>query len=142
MAALGFHCCVGLLSSWWQGVGFSLQWFLLLQNTGSRCTGFSSCSSGAQDHRLTVVTHTGLVALWHVGSSWIRDRTCVSCIGRQILIHHHQGSPRRFTYIYMQMLVVESLMESGKKKKLRKEIDQNLSFSPIPARAANVNNST
>ena len=29
----------------------------------------------------------GSVAPWHVGSSWIRDRTQVSCIGRQILTH-------------------------------------------------------
>ena len=55
----------------------------------------------------------------------------------------NQGSPRRFTYIYMQMLTVESLVESGKKKKLSKEIDQNLSFRPIPPRAPSVcDNST
>ena len=29
----------------------------------------------------------GLVAPWHVGSSWIRDRTRVPCIGRRILNH-------------------------------------------------------
>ena len=29
----------------------------------------------------------GSVAPWHVGSSWIGDRTQVSCIGRQILTH-------------------------------------------------------
>ena len=28
-----------------------------------------------------------LVAPRHVGSSWIRDQTCVSCFGRQILYH-------------------------------------------------------
>ena len=27
---------------------FSLQWLLLLRSTGSRCTGFSSCSTQAQ----------------------------------------------------------------------------------------------
>ena len=32
---------------------------------------------------------------WHVGSSWTRDWTHVSCIGRQILLPlSHQGSPR------------------------------------------------
>ena len=31
--------------------------------------------------------HTGLVAPWHVKSSRTRARTCVPCIGRQILIH-------------------------------------------------------
>ena len=29
----------------------------------------------------------GLVAPWHVGSSWTRDGTHVPCIGRRILIH-------------------------------------------------------
>ena len=29
----------------------------------------------------------GLVAPWHVESSWTRDRTCVPCSGRHILIH-------------------------------------------------------
>ena len=31
--------------------------------------------------------HMGLVALWHVESSWTRDQTCVPCIGRQIFNH-------------------------------------------------------
>ena len=29
----------------------------------------------------------GLVAPWHVGSFWTRNRTCSSCIGRWILYH-------------------------------------------------------
>ena len=36
----------------------------------------------------------GLVALQQLGSSWTRDRTCVPCIGRQILIHCYWGSLR------------------------------------------------
>ena len=44
------------------------------------------------EHRLQVhgpqqLWHTVLVALWHVGSSQARARTCVTCIGRQILNH-------------------------------------------------------
>ena len=31
--------------------------------------------------------HTGLIAPKHVGSSWTRNRTCVSCISRWILCH-------------------------------------------------------
>ena len=31
-----------------QSTGFSLRWLLLLQSTGSRCVGFSSCSTWAQ----------------------------------------------------------------------------------------------
>ena len=65
-----------------QFTGFSLQWLLLLQSTGSRCMGFSSCGSRAQQ-----LWHTGLAALRHVGSSWARDRTRVPCIGRWILNH-------------------------------------------------------
>ena len=36
-----------------QCAGFSLQWLLLLQSTGSRHTGFSSCSSQALECRLS-----------------------------------------------------------------------------------------
>ena len=39
--------------------------------------------SGAQAQQLC----TSLVALRHVGASWLRDWTCVSCTGRQILYH-------------------------------------------------------
>ena len=48
--------------------------------------GFSSCCSRAVKHRLCS-RGLGLVALQHVGSSWIRDQTCVSSIGRRILYH-------------------------------------------------------
>ena len=74
--------------------GFSLQWLLLLQSTGSRRTGFSSCVTGAQQLWLTgsrvqaqQLWRTGLVAPRHVGSSRIRDRTRVPCIGRRFLNH-------------------------------------------------------
>ena len=46
----------------------------LLHSMGSRHVG-------------SVVVATGLVALWRVESSWIRDWTCVPCIGRCILNH-------------------------------------------------------
>ena len=48
--------------------GFSLQWLLLLQSTGSRHVGFRSCSTWAQWLR-----HMDLIALWNVGSSRVRD---------------------------------------------------------------------
>ena len=53
--------------------GFSLEWLLFSQILGSR-----AC-------RLQQLWCMGLVALWHVGSSWTRDRTHVPCIGGQIL---------------------------------------------------------
>ena len=42
----------GGYSSLWC-VGFSLRWLLLLQSTGSRHVGFSSCGSGALERRLS-----------------------------------------------------------------------------------------
>ena len=66
LAVIGLHCCTQAFSSaerqgysslWC--LGFSLWWLLLLQSTGPRSAGFSSCSTQ------------------HVGSFWTRDRTCV-----------------------------------------------------------------
>ena len=45
-------------------------------------------SRGSQGSRAQAQScYTGLVALWHVGSSCTRDQTHVSCIGRWILYH-------------------------------------------------------
>ena len=56
-------------------VGFSLQWLILLQSTGSE-----------------LVTHR-LVTPQQVGSSRAQDRTCVPCTGRQILNHWVTRTP-------------------------------------------------
>ena len=37
------------------------------------------------EHSNSAESGTGLVARWHVGSSQTGARTCVPCIGRQIL---------------------------------------------------------
>ena len=50
-------------------------WLSLLQSTSSRA------------NRLQQPWCTGLAALWDVGSSRTRDRTCVPCTGRRILNH-------------------------------------------------------
>ena len=47
----------------------------------------SSCGSLASENRLNSCGTRVPVTPQHVGSSWFRDRTCVSCIGRQILYH-------------------------------------------------------
>ena len=59
MAALGLRCCTQAFSVTASGgysslccVDYSLRWLLLLQSTGSRCTGFSSCGT-----RASVVVH-------------------------------------------------------------------------------------
>ena len=77
-----------------QCMGFSLRWLLLLRSTGSRHVRFSSCGMRAQELWLVgsrvqaqQLWSVGLVAPRHVGSSRTRDRTHVSCIGRQILNH-------------------------------------------------------
>ena len=79
------HCvCIAVcrLSLGAMSGSFSLRWLLLLWTIGSRCTGFSSCSTWAQ-----WLWHMGLVAPRHVKSFWTRDQTHVPCTGRQILNH-------------------------------------------------------
>ena len=81
-----------------QCTGFSLPRLLLSQSTGSMRVGSSSCSTCAQ-YLLFLGSRTkaqwlwciGLVAPWHVGSSWARDQTHVPCIGRHILNHWTPG---------------------------------------------------
>ena len=71
----------GLLQLWWeearlqlQSEGCSLWWRLLLWLSGSR--------AWAQQ-----LWQMGLAALRHMGSSWPRAWTHISCTGRQILYH-------------------------------------------------------
>ena len=66
---------------------FSLQCLLLLQSEGSRAHGLSSCGSRAPEHRLGSCSLWASRRPWHVGSSQIRDWTCVSCTGRHTLHH-------------------------------------------------------
>ena len=70
LAVLGLHCCAGF--SLVVVRGFSLQWLLLLQTRGSR-------------EQVQQLWCMGLVVPPHVGSSQIRDWTCVSFIGWWIL---------------------------------------------------------
>ena len=64
----------------------------------SHCSGFSWAEHRLQSAQTSPVAprlysqapqlwHMGLGALQRVGSSYIREQTCVSCIGRQILYH-------------------------------------------------------
>ena len=75
----GSSLCVGFLELWCSG--FSLRRLLLFQSSGSR------------ECKLLYLRRccTGLVAPWHVGSSWTRgqtqDRTRVLFDGRWILYH-------------------------------------------------------
>ena len=92
---LGLHCCSWAFSSCGeQG---------LLSSFGARashCSGFSCCRAQALGHRdfsscgpwvlergLGSYGTWALLASWHVGSSRIRDQTCVLCTDRQIPDH-------------------------------------------------------
>ena len=90
---LGLHCYTPTVSSLASRdcsllgcMGFSLWWLLVWRGTVSQACGLS-CGSWALEHRLDRLWCMGLVAPWHVGSSWIRDWTHASCIVRWILYH-------------------------------------------------------
>ena len=59
------------------------EWGLL----SSQCAGFSSQGTGSRAQGFTAVVAGWLRCPGHMGSSWIRDRTHVSCIGRRTLYH-------------------------------------------------------
>ena len=73
LLTVGFSCW-GALDLGHEGCSSCGAWAQQLRLAGSR----------AQVQQLWLMT---LVALWHVGSSWTRDQTHVSCIGRLILNH-------------------------------------------------------
>ena len=92
LTVLGLHCgagfCLVAASEGWSlvaALGCSLQWLLLLPQALAH--GASSVAVLGSKTQAQWLRHMGLVALRHVGSSWIRDQTSVSCIGRQILYH-------------------------------------------------------
>ena len=78
------------------GSSFLCEGFLQLWQAGatlhrgvqaSHYRGLSCCGAQAPDVQAQQLWLTGLAVLRHVGSSQTRARTCVPCIGRQILNH-------------------------------------------------------
>lgn len=49
---------------------------------------------------------TGLVAPWHVGSSWSRDQTHVSCIGRRTPIHSTSREVQKCNFDELTILIL------------------------------------
>ena len=88
--------------SWLGYMAFSLRWLLLLWSTGSRCVGFSSCSSWTLERGLSSRGAWTLIAPQHVESSQTRDWTHVPCIGRWILNHWATRE------VHGNLLIVES----------------------------------
>ena len=70
-----------------------------LWSRGSRCTGASAVAApGLQSTGSGVVS--SLAVPRYVGSSWTRDRTHISCIGRWILYHWTTKEAPRYTIIH------------------------------------------
>ena len=87
--------------------GFSLQWLLLLQSTGSRALGLHwlwLLSSRAQVQQLWC---TGLVAPWRVASFQSRNQTHVSCTGRHFLYH---WATREAHFLFFRFLAMSQHM--------------------------------
>ena len=127
VAALGFSLVAasGGYSSL-RCVGFSLWWLLLLQSSGSRCTGFSSCGTQAQQlwfagsrAQAQQLRHVDLVALQHVGSSRTRTRTHVLCIGRRIV--NHCTTREVPVYDYLQKRKIENSVTRSEERRVGKE---------------------
>ena len=93
--------------------GFSLQWLLLLQSTGSRCVGSSSCGTRSQQlclvgsrAQVQQLWHTGLAAPRHVGSFRTRARTRVpspALTGRFSTTAPPEKSSERQTFIFLPL---------------------------------------
>ena len=94
LAVLGLGCCSGFFlvvesrgPLFVEVGGFSRQWLLLLQSTGSRvCRLLRLWLPGSTAHA-PHLRHTGLVSLQHVRSPQTRAWNHVSCIRRRILYH-------------------------------------------------------
>ena len=103
MAALGLHRCTwGFLQFWWAGAA-------LAAVCGLRVAVVALVAEHEPCAQAKELRCTGWVALQHVGSSWTRDWTCVSCIGRQILNH---WATRKALNAYMQAYMCAKLLQS------------------------------
>ena len=85
LAVLGLHCCMGFSLGAASG-NYSIVQVCGLVEQGLQSTWASVAGGSLQSTGSTVVAH-GLSCFRHVGSSWIRDGTRVSGIGRQNLYH-------------------------------------------------------
>ena len=83
---LGLCCCVRAFLSCIEWGASHCGGLSCLGAQAVGCSSFSSFSSRALERGFVVVAHGPSCSLaW--GSFWIRDQTCVPCIGGWILIH-------------------------------------------------------
>ena len=94
LAVLDLHCCMGFSLVMVNG-GYSLAVVnevlivvaSLVMEPWLQVGGLPQLPILGSRAQAQQLWHMGLVAPWHVGSSHIRDRTHVSCIGRKILYY-------------------------------------------------------
>ena len=99
---LFFSCSEsGLLSSWGSWVSHC-RGFSCWRPQALGCVGSGRCSFQALVHRLNSCGTQTCGISWHVGSSWRRDGTRVSCIGRLILYHWATRKALRCSWIYLE----------------------------------------
>ena len=98
-AVLDLHHYVGFSLSL-LCAGFSSWWLLLFQSRLQGMWASAVVAPGLWSTHSIVVVHR--LTLRHVGSSWIRDRTCVSCTVRQIL-YHWATREDLFTLFYLSI---------------------------------------
>ena len=128
-------CCIFIAVhagySSWQCTGFSLQWLLLLQSTGSRHTGFSSCGAWAQQlqHEGSVVMarslqSSGSVVVAHGLSCSAACGIFLDQRSNQCPLHwqadsqqlRHQGSPHYSKMYKIKNVIVLSKQSKGTQK--------------------------
>ena len=99
------------------GSPFLCEGFLQLRQVGatlhrgawaSHCRSLSCCGAQAPDAQAQQLWLTGPVAPWHVGSSQIRARTRVPCIGRQTLNHcdTREAQVHQFYWFFFEELAL------------------------------------
>ena len=124
LAVLGLHCCARAFSSCseWRLLFVAVCGLLIAVASlccralalGVQASVVVACGlqqlwltgSRAQAQQLQ---RTGLVVLWHVGSSQTRVRTCVPCVGRWILFFFFN----KFIHLFIFGCVGSSLLHAG-----------------------------
>ena len=106
-AVLGLRCCGGfslVVASGGSAPVATLRFPAEVASLVSTCSGragFSSCGSRDLEHRLIGHGPRASLTLRQVGSSQIRNRAHLSCIGRTIL--HHWGTREALEYLYIKI---------------------------------------
>ena len=139
VSALSLPCCMRALSSCGERGAI-----LCCGARASHCGGFACCRAGAL--RQSSFSNCGcgtwaqwlwclsVLALWHMGSSWTRDRNDVPCIARWILTHgtNTQGSPDDIFYFPVYRVWIWSVLKALRAVLLLKFYIFFFSFPRVP----------